>query len=123
MDYLALGHIHKRSEIQTLGKTHFSYSGCPDGMGFDETDSHGVYMGNVSKGECTLEYIELSSRQYLIKSFDITEFSNSFDAAEGILNVLKAEHPDIWHKNLYRINLLGEAVVICYCCLFILSCT
>ena len=36
MDYIALGHIHKRTEIQRLGKTFFAYSGCPEGMGFDE---------------------------------------------------------------------------------------
>ncbi len=108
MDYIALGHIHKRSEIQKLGGTSFSYSGCPDGMGFDEPGGHGVYMGTVSKGECNLEYIELSSRQYLLKTFDVSDLSNSFEASDHILESLKCEQPDSFHRNLYRITLNGE---------------
>lgn len=108
MDYIALGHIHKRSEIKKLGKTSFSYCGCPDGMGFDESGSHGVYMGTVSKNECNFRYIELSSRQYLVNTFDISEMSNSFEAADQILDLLKSQQPESFNKNLYRIILSGE---------------
>ncbi len=107
-DYLALGHIHKFSDIEKIGKTHFAYSGSPDGMGFDETGSHGVYIGSVSKGSCELGRIELSSRQYIETSFDITTFENLFDIADSILESIKQNHPECYTKNLYRINLTGE---------------
>ena len=31
MDYIALGHIHKKSEIEKIGNTYFAYCGCPEG--------------------------------------------------------------------------------------------
>ena len=107
-DYIALGHIHKRSEIQKLGKTYFSYSGCPDGMGFDEPDSHGVYMGTVTTHSCSLEYIELSSRKYIDESINISDCKNSFEAAEAIFEHIKNSTAGNYQNNLYRITLTGD---------------
>ncbi len=107
-DYLALGHIHKFSDIERLGKTYFAYSGSPDGMGFDETDSHGVYLGTLSKDSCEFRRIELSSRQYIETSFDVTSYQNLFDIADSILESIKQNNPESYTKNLYRINLTGE---------------
>lgn len=107
-DYLALGHIHKFSDIEKLGNTYFAYSGSPDGMGFDETGSHGVYIGSVSKGSCELSRVELSSRQYIETSFDITSYQNLFGIADSILEIIKQSSPESYAQNLYRINLTGE---------------
>ena len=107
-DYLALGHIHKRSEIQKLGKTHFAYPGCPDGMGFDELGSHGIYIGEIGTDLCKLEYREISSRQYIIDNVVICGCVNSFDAVEKILNHIKLTYGDEFNRNLYRIRLCGE---------------
>ena len=43
MDYIALGHRHSFSGINIAGRTHFAYSGCPQGRGFDELDEKGKY--------------------------------------------------------------------------------
>lgn len=107
-DYLALGHIHKRSDIQKSGKTYYSYSGCPDGMGFDELGSHGIYMGTVSTEGCDLDYIELSSRQYICESMDISSCKNSFEVADFILSKLQNRIDECYQRNLYRIVLSGE---------------
>lgn len=109
-DYLALGHIHKSSDIERLGNTHFAYSGSPDGMGFDETGSHGVYLGTVSKGSCKLDRLELSSRQYIDTNFDVTSHQNLFDIADNILENIKQNNPEDYAKNLYRITLTGEVL-------------
>lgn len=106
-DYLAIGHIHKRTTIEKLGKTHFSYCGCPDGMGFDELGAMGVYMGTVSNNGCNLSFVETSSRKYIIESFDVTPFTDSFGASEGILSHIKSKFGEAYAKNLYRINLAG----------------
>ena len=49
MDYIALGHIHKHTEIRRLGKTFYAYPGCPEGMGFDELGEKGVYIGKYQR--------------------------------------------------------------------------
>ncbi len=110
-DYIALGHIHKRLAIQKAGKTHFAYSGCPDGMGFDEIGSRGVYLGTVSKENCNLKYTEMSSRKYIEESFDVSDCKNSFDAEALILDNIKAAYGEDYDKNLYRITLLGTVSI------------
>ena len=36
IDYLALGHIHQPKIAQLDARGQYSYSGCPEGRGFDE---------------------------------------------------------------------------------------
>ncbi len=107
-DYLALGHIHKRTEIKKLGKTFFSYCGCPDGKGFDEDGSRGVYLGTIGKEICNLNYIEMSSRQYVLDQTDITDCKTSLDIATKISAQLKEKYSPDYGKNLYRISLIGN---------------
>ncbi len=106
-DYLALGHIHKRSEILKSGSTYYSYCGCPDGMGFDELGSLGIYIGEISKSDNKLKFLETSSRKYVIESADITECQNTIDVSGRILDRLKQAYGDTFGDNLYRITLTG----------------
>ena len=107
-DYLALGHIHKRTEIKKHGKTYFSYCGCPDGKGFDEDGSRGVYIGTISKERCNINYLEMSSRQYVLDRTDITGCTTSLDIATKISAQLKEKYSPNYEKNLYRISLTGS---------------
>ncbi len=106
-DYLALGHIHKRSDIQKCGNTFYAYCGCPDGKGFDEDGSRGAYLGTIGKGLCNMEYIELSSRKYLFEKTDITACQNSLEISSKILNEIKQKYSKDFDNNLYRIYLTG----------------
>ncbi len=110
-DYIALGHIHKRSEIKKIGKTCYSYSGCPDGTGFDELGALGVYVGEISKTDVNLEFLEMSSRKYLIESVDISDCANTFDAADTILNHLRLIHGEELSQHLCRIILCGTMAI------------
>ena len=104
MDYIALGHIHKRTPIGKIENTHFAYCGCPEGQGFDELDEKGVYMGSVSKGKCDLEFIPVSKREHIHQKIDIT---NIDDISSHILNTLSNKYPN-YSDNLYKIELTGE---------------
>ena len=108
MDYVALGHIHKRTDIGKLGKTRFAYCGCIEGQGFDEAGKKGVYIGTVSKTGAELEFLPLSYRTHIRTSVDISAAQDSAQAAEIITERLKGDYGEGYRENLYRITLTGE---------------
>lgn len=107
MDYIALGHIHKRSEIRNINGTYFAYSGCIEGHGFDETGEKGVYIGEIGKSFCELEFIRTSKRLYLTEEVDITDLRDEKEVCEKILTDL-AQKYDNFSNNLYKIILKGS---------------
>ncbi len=82
IDYLALGHVHAYSGILTAGGTHYAYSGCLEGRGFDETGEKGVIAGTVGKGRCELEFVPIKGRQYRIFTSDLTGHQDALEAAK-----------------------------------------
>lgn len=90
MDYVALGHIHKRTEILRAGSTYYSYCGCPEGQGFDELGEKGVYVGTVSKERCDLEFRPICKRMNLELYVDISWASTNNEASEIVLRRIKA---------------------------------
>lgn len=72
LDYLALGHIHTCSDVQTAGRVPWAYSGCPEGRGFDETGVKGVLCGEVERGRADLRFVPLCQRQYQILELNVT---------------------------------------------------
>lgn len=107
LDYLALGHIHKRSRIDRMGSTYCSYCGSPIGRGFDETGSHGVYLGKVGSGFCELSYREIPARMYLSVKADISGAESAFSAVEMISAAIREKYGESFADHLYRITLCG----------------
>ncbi len=107
-DYLALGHIHKRSEVERLGKTSFAYSGCPEGQGFDELGLKGVYLGEITKEKVDLSFVPCSNRLHVFKKFDLSAAGNTAEAEKVILEALAQEFGDSFKQNLYKITLKGQ---------------
>ena len=106
LDYIALGHIHRRSELQKCGSTYYDYPGCPEGQGFDELGVKGVYLATVQKGACELDFIPMSRRQHLAVKIDISSCGDPAEIAPFIISKLK-EIPD-FQENLYKIILKGS---------------
>lgn len=108
MDYIALGHVHKRTDVAKIGNTYLSYCGCPEGQGFDELDEKGVYLGEISKGDCNLQFIPLAKRMHITESINIGGLTTSNEIAEHILHFIKEKYPQNYADNLYKIILIGE---------------
>ncbi len=107
-DYLALGHIHKRTAVETIGNTYLSYPGCPEGQGFDEVGEKGVYVGILNKDGCRLHFAPCSARLHIVKKFDLSEVQNTDAAEKFILDNLLFEFGENYDRNLYKLILLGS---------------
>lgn len=108
MDYIALGHIHKRSEIMRRGDTFFAYCGCAEGLGFDELGDKGVYIGEVGKGKCDLKFYKTSVRNHEKVTVDVSECADNPAAAEKVLFDLQAKYGEKFADNIYKIILTGD---------------
>ena len=100
LDYLALGHIHLRSDVLQEGATHYAYCGCPEGHGFDELGEKGVLCGEVSKDGVKLEFVPLATRRYQILRVDVT--------GQAPENAIRSALPKHTTRDLYRVILSGE---------------
>lgn len=98
--YLALGHIHKRTEPLRLGATVCAWPGCIEGRGFDELGEKGFYEGTLDGGSVALRFVPFARRRYEILEVDVT--GKSPRAA------VEAALPEDTAKHLYRILLTGE---------------
>ena len=107
MDYIALGHIHKATDIGKIGNTYFAYCGCSEGQGFDEADQKGVYVGEIGGGQCNLEFVPVSRRMHIVEKIDISGLESSGDISDRIITVL-AEKYGNYSENLYKISLTGS---------------
>ncbi len=108
MDYIALGHVHKKTPIGKLSNTFFAYPGCVEGQGFDELDEKGVYIGEIGKGVCNLNFVAVSKRQHIHHKTDVTGQDSVTAIAEKIVDELKEIYGDSFAENLYKIELTGE---------------
>ena len=111
MDYIALGHIHKRSEVLRAGQTSYAYCGCPEGQGFDELFEKGFYFGLVEKGKAELEFIPISRRQFIEETIDISSAERKSDIKEVILRKITEKYGDKCKDWIYKIVLTGETSV------------
>ena len=109
VDYLALGHIHKPSDIMRVGNTFLAYPGCPEGQGFDEDNIKGVFIGEIDKGVCRLSFKRLCRRAFYVPTINISSAESSLDAANIILEKLKSDYGEGFADNLYKIVLTGRS--------------
>ena len=101
LDYLALGHIHKRMEPQQYGKTLCAWPGCLEGRGFDELGEKGFYEGTVENGTVSLKFIPFARRRYEILRVSVT--------GQDVRNAVEQALPTDTAQHLYRILLTGES--------------
>ena len=99
--YLALGHIHKRTEPLRFGNTVCAWPGCPEGRGFDELGEKGFYAGTIDDtGKVALTFVPFARRRYEILTVDVT--------GQAPRAAIEAALPTETVQDLYRILLTGE---------------
>lgn len=128
--YIALGHIHTRSEVMNFGKMKYAYSGNIEGTSFKTTGKKGIYFGNISSKneyelnkeinieiecesdkeknytECSdIQFKQFSTKLFLKKRIDITECCSFNDLKNKVLDEIKEDIN--WKNNFYRITLIG----------------
>lgn len=108
MDYVALGHIHKRSEILNFGKTFYSYCGCLSGKSFKETGDKGIYIGELSKNYCDMNFYKVSKKSYEKISVDISNCTTNNGVIEHALKEIKSFKGENFDKNYYHITFIGS---------------
>lgn len=105
IDYLALGHIHSFSENAIDERGVFSYSGCIDGRGFDETGEKGFVLLNVEQGKIERQFVPFSSRVLTEYEFDVSSYDNWYRARTELLGKIQQ---DVLPSGLVKVVLKGE---------------
>lgn len=100
LDYAALGHVHKASGLQKAGNTWYSWPGCPEGRGFDETGEKTVSIVELRDGDCTLRPVCIAKRRYESIEVNVTGIDP--------LLAIHTQLPDDTVRDIYRITLTGE---------------
>lgn len=95
MDYVALGHVHACSGLQSAGNTYYAYSGCLEGRGFDELGYKGALYLEISKENGSLR-VEASEKRfsfgrYEIARVDLGGAKTAEEALSAIRTALKEE--------------------------------
>ena len=102
IDYLALGHIHKRQNGKIDGRGEYAYCGCLEGRGFDETGEHGFLLLDVGS-KIGRTFVPFAERTIIESDADITGVTDAYSVYLKVKSQVKPES-----KNIYRINLTGE---------------
>ncbi len=105
-DYLALGHIHKRSGLLKAGDTYYAYPGAPEGRGFDECKDLGVYSGNIENGVVTVQFERTCRRRMFREEIDITGAEDSLNAVEIVKNFIYGFGGT--NEDIYKVILKGR---------------
>jgi DNA repair exonuclease SbcCD nuclease subunit len=100
LDYAALGHVHKASGLRKAGNTWYSWPGCPEGRGFDETGEKTVNLVELENGQCRLRQVSIAGRRYETLRVDVT-------GTDPLLAIHSAL-PDDTVCDVYRLILTGE---------------
>lgn len=101
MDYAALGHVHKACGLLKSGNTWYSWPGCPEGRGFDETGEKTVNIVTLEGSKASLETRSIAKRRYYSVSMDVT--------GKDPLLLIHTSLPDDSADDIYRITLTGTS--------------
>jgi DNA repair exonuclease SbcCD nuclease subunit len=98
-DYCAIGHVHKNN---LDNKNRIYYPGSTISLGFDELGSHGMIVGNITKDNFSMEFVEIDNRKFEEINLDVEDIYSKEELIEKIMNL------DLDSENLYKIIFVGK---------------
>ena len=105
LDYIALGHRHKFSKVKKMGNTYYSYSGCPQGRGFDELEDKGVVLLEVKDGFVESRFVRTSIRNYYEREINIGGCFGYNELKSKIITEISKQDRK---NNFYKVILKGQ---------------
>ncbi len=95
-DYVALGHIHKKSYNEYENQK-IVYPGSTLSLGFDEPGEHGMIVGNLEKDYLKLEFVKLDDKQFTKTELNVDNIVSKEELIEKInaLDISENEYTEI----------------------------
>lgn len=113
IDYLALGHIHKRQTGRLDGRGIWCYPGCLEGRGFDECGPHGCILLELDPDthDTSMAFVPIAKRILHEITVDVSACCNSYE----ILALLKEglDRKSCREEDLVKVILEGEVDAVC----------
>ena len=97
-DYIALGHIHKRSSEEYR----IVYPGSTVSLGFDELGERGVIVGEIDENSIRWDFLPINTKTFEEMELDVTDIESQETLIEN-LNTL-----DLDENKYYKIILIGK---------------
>ena len=101
--YLALGHVHERSGVMRMGRTHGAYCGCLQGAGFDEMGEKGAYLGNWDENGLRISFVKLCGSMWQEAEVDVAGLGDTMHIAQEVSRLVTQMQSHV------RVRLVGEA--------------
>lgn len=97
-DYIALGHIHKKTIEKNI-----VYPGSMISCGFDELNEHGIILGEIKEEKITnIEFIKMDKNEFVEKELDVSQLYSEEELIEKINSL------ELIKENYYKIILTGN---------------
>ncbi len=102
INYLALGHIHKRCEGELDRRGVWAYSGNLEGRGYDEVGEKGYIELDTEANTHT--FVPCCSREIVVVKSDLSAAKDDQEALNMAMNAVD----DIQEKNIVKLELTGK---------------
>ena len=112
-DYIALAHIHERTEPAREGSTYYSYCGCLEGRDFGECGCKGATVAILDKDsdDATFSiksaFVRFSRRRYEIETLDVTGMKTNAEMESAFAGIVK--NGAYGEDTLLRLVVTGQA--------------
>ena len=105
IDYLALGHIHKRDEGKIDSRGKWAFCGCLESASFSYLGKDfGFYVLNIENGKMTREFVPFAKYFYQSVEIDVSNVKNTSD----VFAIVNQKTTNFGLNDIVRIVFVGK---------------